>query len=76
MDSLKKTHRTAAIHMGVGSAADNAVRGVEYSFNKLEIFDDKNYTYYSPAHPQLDGIVFWDKHTQPSDDSCVGSILS
>jgi hypothetical protein len=51
MESLKTTHRTAAIHIGVGSAADNGFRGVEYSYNKLEIFDDKNYTYYTPAHP-------------------------
>ena len=38
--------------------------------------DDKNYTHYSEAHPQLDGVVYYDKGIQPSDDPCLGAILS
>jgi len=41
----------------------------------LSVFDDKNYTYYDEFHPQLNGVMFWDQHPQPSNDSCVGNIL-
>jgi hypothetical protein len=36
---------------GVGSLKENTFRGFEYSHNLVNIFDDKNYTAYSDAHP-------------------------
>jgi hypothetical protein len=42
--------------LGVGSGASRSFEGVEYSANYLIPFTDKNYTYYSPEHPQLDGV--------------------
>ena len=51
------------IHIGLGSANDQAFRGILYSKNTMINYNDQNYTYYSPAHPQLDGVFFWDKHT-------------
>jgi len=47
IETLKETHRTVKIHIGIGTEKDNAFRGIEYSENKLLIFDDKNYTSYS-----------------------------
>ncbi len=32
-------------------------RGFEYSKNTLINFDDKNYAY-SPAHPQMNGVIY------------------
>lgn len=49
------------IHIGIGTTEDNAFRGIEYGENKLDIFDDKNYTAYSDKHPQMDGVMYWDK---------------
>jgi hypothetical protein len=30
----------------------------------------------NPAHPQLRDVVYLDKHVQPSDDTCMGSVLT
>lgn len=62
------------IHIGLGSKSDNSFRGIQYAHNKVQVFDDSNYIY-TDAHPQLDGVMFFDKHVQPSGDSCVGDIL-
>lgn len=48
-----------------------------YSETILINYDDKNFTGYNETwHPKKEGIAFWDKHPQPSDDSCVGSVLT
>lgn len=60
---MNSAKRTAAIHLGFGSAADKSFRGYEYAANYLADYDDKNYTRYSTAHPQLDGVMYFDKHT-------------
>ena len=54
--------RTAAIHLGVGSAKENNFRVFDYAANLLEAHDDKNYTHYTEAHPQLEGVNYYDKH--------------
>jgi hypothetical protein len=48
----------------------------EYSQNILNNYDDNNYTSYTAAHPKLKGVAFFDKHTQPSNDNCVGQLVS
>ena len=50
------------IHLGIGSSEDHSFRGVDYAANFMTFFDDKNFTRYSPAHPQLDGVFYYDKH--------------
>jgi len=75
MSIIGDAKRTCRNHVGVGARKDGKMEGVMMSFNELYIFDDKNYTYYSDAHPQMDGIFYWDKTIQPSDDWCLGSIL-
>jgi len=75
IEALEDTKRTMKLHIGIGSESDNQFRGIEYASNKITVFDDTNYTYYTPSHPQLEGVMFWDKHVQPSGDSCVGEIL-
>lgn len=50
---------------------------LEYSQNILNNYDDTNYTHYNPkSHPNKTGIAYFDKHVQPSGDSCVGSLLT
>lgn len=64
------------IHGGWGSLPDNTFRGMNFASNFLYLYDDKNYTFYDDiSHPQLDGVFFYDKHVQPSDDYCMGDIL-
>lgn len=72
---ISDTNRTMRIHIGMGSLPDNSFRGLDYSENVVENFNDVNYTNYSPQHPQIDGVFYFDKHVQPSNDECVGNIL-
>lgn len=74
VDRIFNAKRTQRIHIGIGSLADNSFLGFEYSEKIVNVYNDKNYTY-TAAHPQMDGVMFWDKHVQPSNDPCLGSIL-
>ena len=58
---LNSVDRTAMIHLGWGSLPDRSFRGYDYAANILYAYDDKNYTHYSEAHPQLDGVFFYNK---------------
>lgn len=75
IDILQKAHRTCAIHLGLSSVDDHTFRMLEYSYKTLNVYDDKNYTY-TKEHPQKAGIAFFDKHVQPSKDTCVYDLLS
>ena len=75
MAILQGAHRTCTIHLGIGSTDQHIFRMFEYSYKVLNNYDDANYTHYSEAHPQANGIAYFDKHVQPSRDDCVGSIL-
>jgi hypothetical protein len=48
----------------------------EYSEKVLTNYDDSNYTHYGANHPKTTGLAFFDKHVQPSGDSCLGSVLN
>ena len=76
-NNLASSSRTAMIHGGWASAPENTFRGMNYAANWLCLYDDKNYTQYNPTtHPELSGVFFLDRHTQPSlSDTCLGSIL-
>lgn len=73
---LTDTHRTCAIHIGLGSVKDRSFRMFEYSEKVLTNYDDSNYTHYGANHPKTTGLAFFDKHVQPSGDSCLGSVLN
>lgn len=49
---------------------------LEYAEKTLNNYDDSNYTYYNSAHPKRVGIAFFDKDIQPSNDTCVGNVLT
>jgi hypothetical protein len=71
---LVNAKRTCAIHVGVGDRNTMDFRGIEYAAKIINIYDDKNQPAY-PQHPQLNGVVYWDKHKQPTGDYCLGSLL-
>ena len=68
-----------AIHLGVGSLPDKTFRGFDYASNMMNVYDDKNYTHYGVAHPQLNGTFWYDKWAQPNynthDPICLASIM-
>lgn len=74
LNELKVTNRTCSIHLGIGDSKSNEFRGVEYSYKELNIYDWQN-QYESEGHPRLKQVVYWDKHKQPSNNPCLGSLL-
>ena len=76
LDILTKAHRTCAIHLGLGSSVDHSFRMFEYAEKTLNNYDDSNYTHYNANHPKKSGLAFFDKDIQPSNDSCVGNVLT
>lgn len=80
---LANAQRTCSIHLGLGSTERNSsnsdddtigFRGIEYSARELNIFDWQD-MFNTRAHPRLRDVVYWDKHVQPSNNPCLGSLL-
>ncbi|EDQ90047.1 uncharacterized protein MONBRDRAFT_36634 [Monosiga brevicollis MX1] len=76
LNRIYNSKRTCSVHLGVGSSLDKQFRAVEYSHEEVLVYDDKNYPSYLPAHPLFDGLVFINKHVQPSSDTCMGSLMT
>jgi exportin-7 len=75
--------RTCSIHLGLGSYERNTstnsnpimgFRGIEYSAKEFNVFNWQD-MYDTPAHPRLKNVVYWDKHPQPSNHPCLGSLI-
>ncbi|CAF4390366.1 unnamed protein product, partial [Adineta steineri] len=80
---LVNAHRTCSIHLGLGSYERNAsvhsdetvgFRGIEYSAKEFNVFNWED-MYNTKNHPILKDVVYWDKHVQPSNNPCLGSLL-
>lgn len=74
MNRIIHAQRTCAIFIGLGDSNTNQFRAVEYSHDIVNMYSDKSYPRY-PAHPPADGLVYIDRHFQPSSDPCLGSAL-
>lgn len=72
---IQDARRTCAIFVGLGDSKSHQFRAVEYSHSYLDIFNDKDYPDYK-GHPRMDGLVYIDKHFQPSYDACLGNALA
>jgi len=75
-DSLSRiasARRTCAIHIGLGDISGQ-FRAIDYSHEGVKIYDDYNFPLYS-GHPKFKGLVYIDKHPQPSTNPCLGSLL-
>lgn len=71
---IANAKRTCSIFAGVGSGLSNTFKIVEYAYEAIQIFNDRNFPAY-PNHPLMDGLVWVDKHTQPSGDPCMTQLL-
>lgn len=74
MNRILHANRTCAIFVGLGDSDSNQFRAVEYSVDTINMYSDKSYPRY-PAHPPAEGLVYIDKHFQPSHDPCLGDAL-
>ncbi len=75
MSTLENAHRTCAVHLGIGARSTQQFRGVEMSGNSLTFFNDTSIPTY-PQHPYFEGIVYWDKHSQPTPSYCFPDMFS
>ena len=57
-----------------GGRQTGEFRGVEYAYKALNIYDDHNQPVYAD-HPHFAGLVYWDKHKQPTSDPCLPALL-
>eukprot|EP01130_Rhizamoeba_saxonica_P002004 TRINITY_DN11815_c0_g1_i1.p1 TRINITY_DN11815_c0_g1~~TRINITY_DN11815_c0_g1_i1.p1 ORF type:complete len:425 (-),score=97.09 TRINITY_DN11815_c0_g1_i1:25-1299(-) len=70
---INNAARTCSIFVGLGNPEDH-FRVVEYSYEHANAYDDRNFPEYK-EHPRMKGLVYVDKHTQPSHNDCLSSIL-
>eukprot|EP00761_Pharyngomonas_kirbyi_P012196 gb/GECH01012223.1/.p1 GENE.gb/GECH01012223.1/~~gb/GECH01012223.1/.p1 ORF type:complete len:436 (+),score=87.35 gb/GECH01012223.1/:1-1308(+) len=75
LSRIASAKRTCSIFVGLGDSKMNQFRAVEYSHENVTVLDDKNFPAYPPDHPQMNGLVFIDKHVQPSHHRCLGSLM-
>ncbi|CAF2136472.1 unnamed protein product [Rotaria magnacalcarata] len=80
---MANAQRTCSIHLGLGSYERNSsltadtnfgFRGIEYSARELNVYNWED-MFNTKAHPILRDVVYWDKHVQPSNNPCLGSLL-
>eukprot|EP00163_Fabomonas_tropica_P032185 TRINITY_DN7971_c0_g1_i1.p1 TRINITY_DN7971_c0_g1~~TRINITY_DN7971_c0_g1_i1.p1 ORF type:complete len:445 (+),score=91.23 TRINITY_DN7971_c0_g1_i1:25-1335(+) len=79
IDRVEKATRTCSIFLGVGSRQDGQFRIIEYSHKDAPVFNASSpFPGYAPTpaeHPLMKDLVYVDKHTQPSSDPCMASLL-
>jgi len=73
INRVEQATRTCSIFMGVGDI-EHKFRGIEYSYDVVNIYDDSNYPLYE-NHPRMKGVVYINKHKQPSTDPCLANLL-
>jgi len=74
INRVEAADRTCSIFIGVGNPKQNYFRVLEYSYEAVTVLDDYNYPVY-PNHSRKPGLVFVNKHYQPSTDPCLGGYL-
>jgi hypothetical protein len=76
---MENAHRTCPIFVGVGDHQSGTFNSFEYSYSVIRQFNDTTsfpgYAPMSPQHPLFNDLVYIDKHTQPSGDPCMASLL-
>ncbi len=72
LQTLRAANRTCAVHLGIGSQSNNFT-GVEVAAEELIFFNDTSINY--PQHPSLRGLVYWDKHSQPTTSYCFPDLF-
>lgn len=70
---IQNASRTCSIFVGVGGMQEK-FRAIEYSYDYVNVYDDKTYPVYK-NHPRMNGLVYINKHTQPSTDTCMTGLL-
>jgi len=70
---ISNADRTCSIFIGLGDAT-NTFTAVEYSYDYVNFWDWNNFPVW-PGHPKMPGLVYIDKHVQPSHDPCYADLF-
>lgn len=73
LSRIASAHRTCSIFIGVGDDRDQ-FKLVEYSHETVNVYNDHNFPAYG-NHTLKQGLVYVDKHVQPSHDQCLPALL-
>jgi len=73
LSRIANTERTCSIWLGLADPVGE-FKAIGYSHDYVLVYDDQNYPFYE-QHPRMPGIVFIDKHVQPSHNPCLGLLL-
>jgi len=73
INRIEKTVRTCSIWIGVGTPP-NDFKVIQYGYESFKVMDDRNFPSWT-GHPSYKNVVYVDKHTQPSHDDCLGSLI-
>jgi len=74
MNRIMNAKRTCSIYVGLGDSLTKQFRAVEYSHDWLNMYSDQSYPEYT-GHPRKAGIVYINKHVQPSGDTCLSDVM-
>lgn len=72
---LENAHRTCAIYVGIGDAKVPNFNLVDFSYPNITVYNDTDFPAYPPYHDLYDGLLFYDKHEQPSHNLCLNTLL-
>jgi hypothetical protein len=71
---IATANRTCSFFIGLADTNNNQFKIVEYSHEKVNVFNDKNFPSY-PNHDLFQNLVFLDKHVQPSSNACFNDLM-
>lgn len=72
---IEKANRTCAIHVGIGTASDNQFRGLEIAARRYTVYNWSSPSLDYEGHPMIPGVLYWNKHKQPSSNPCFAELL-
>lgn len=74
LSRIASANRTCSIFIGIGDEYNNEFKVVEYGWEDVNIYNDRNFPIYN-NHDRFESLVFVDKHVQPSENPCLNSLL-
>lgn len=75
VSTLLNANRTCAIHLGIGGRKENRFFGAKVDEGSFTLYTSQNQTVYA-EHPRFDGIVYWDKYSQPTTSFCFADLFA
>jgi hypothetical protein len=76
LSRIASADRTCSIWIGLGDWTDTQqFKIVAYSPEDVQVHNDRNTKAYS-GHPVFPGLLYLDRHVQPSHNPCMGDLMS